>query len=271
MLLATEENLSVSQTSAIDAPVVIQLDQIHKIYSTGEIEVRALRGVSLTIRKGEFVAIMGSSGSGKSTLMNILGCLDRPTQGKYILDGEDVSLYSKDERADIRNRRIGFVFQGFNLLSRTSALENVELPLLYADTSTDESRRRAIAALAAVGLAGRESNKPNQLSGGQQQRVAIARALVNQPALILADEPTGNLDSHTSIEIMEIFQRLNREQGITIILVTHEHDIAEYAKRVIVFRDGQINRDELIANPRDAREDLAALPIKTDKEVANKS
>ncbi len=271
MLLATQENLAISQTPEINAPVVIQLNQIHKTYNTGEIEVRALRGVSLTIRKGEFVAIMGSSGSGKSTLMNILGCLDRPTQGKYILDGEDVSLYSKDERADIRNRRIGFVFQGFNLLSRTSALENVELPLLYADVSTAESHHRAMAALAAVGLAGRESNKPNQLSGGQQQRVAIARALVNHPALILADEPTGNLDSHTSIEIMEIFQRLNREQGITIILVTHEHDIAEYAKRVIVFRDGQISRDEQITNPRDASADLAAPPVNTSEEVASKS
>lgn len=226
----------------------------------GDIEVHALRGISLTIRAGEFVAIMGASGSGKSTTMNIIGCLDRPTRGTYILDGQDVSQLSKDERADIRNQKIGFVFQGFNLLSRTSALENVELPLLYSGADSAERHRRALAALASVGLAGREQNNPNQLSGGQQQRVAVARALINEPAIILADEPTGNLDSRTSVEVMEIFQRLNREKGITLVLVTHEMDIAEYAKRIVVFKDGKINRDEVIAQPRDASEELKELP-----------
>lgn len=245
---------------------VIQLDHIHKIYTMGDVEVHALRGVSLTIREGEFVAIMGASGSGKSTMMNIIGCLDRPTRGAYILDGQDVSELSKDERADIRNRKIGFVFQGFNLLSRTSALENVELPMLYAGVDGAERRRRALDALASVGLAGREQNHPNQLSGGQQQRVAVARALVNQPALILADEPTGNLDSRTSVEVMEIFQRLNRDHGITLILVTHEPDIAEYAKRIIVFKDGRIKRDELVADQRDAAEELRNLPEIVDEE-----
>lgn len=245
---------------------VIQLDHIHKIYTMGDVEVHALRGVSLTIREGEFVAIMGASGSGKSTMMNIIGCLDRPSRGAYILDGQDVSELSKDERADIRNRKIGFVFQGFNLLSRTSALENVELPMLYAGVEGAERRRRALDALASVGLAGREQNHPNQLSGGQQQRVAVARALVNQPALILADEPTGNLDSRTSVEVMEIFQRLNREHGITLILVTHEPDIAEYAKRIIVFKDGRIKRDELVADQRDAAEELRNLPEIVDEE-----
>ncbi|MBX3277324.1 MAG: ABC transporter ATP-binding protein [Acidobacteria bacterium] len=245
---------------------MIQLDHIHKIYTMGDVEVHALRGVSLTIREGEFVAIMGASGSGKSTMMNIIGCLDRPSRGAYILDGQDVSELSKDERADIRNRKIGFVFQGFNLLSRTSALENVELPMLYAGVEGAERRRRALDALASVGLAGREQNHPNQLSGGQQQRVAVARALVNQPALILADEPTGNLDSRTSVEVMEIFQRLNREHGITLILVTHEPDIAEYAKRIIVFKDGRIKRDELVADQRDAAEELRNLPEIVDEE-----
>src|SRR5712691_5889460 len=186
---------------------VIQLDHIHKTYMMGDVEVHALRGISLQIKQGEFVAIMGASGSGKSTTMNIIGCLDRPTKGTYILDSQDLSRLSKDQRADIRNHKLGFVFQGFNLLSRTSALENVELPMLYAGVETSERHRRSLAALAAVGLAGRERNHPNQLSGGQQQRVAIARALVNEPALILADEPTGNLDSRTSVEVMEIFQR----------------------------------------------------------------
>ncbi|HYX40139.1 MAG TPA: ABC transporter ATP-binding protein, partial [Pyrinomonadaceae bacterium] len=197
-----------------EARPVIELEHVHKTYTMGDVEVHALRGISLTIRAGEFVAIMGTSGSGKSTTMNIVGCLDRPTRGMYILDGQDVSALSKDERADIRSRKLGFVFQGFNLLSRTSALENIELPMLYAGLDTGERHRRAIEALHSVGLAGREQNHPNQLSGGQQQRVAIARALVNDPALILADEPTGNLDSRTSIEVMEIFQRLNRERGI---------------------------------------------------------
>jgi len=239
---------------------VIQLDQIHKTYTMGDVEVRALRGVSLTIRAGEFVAIMGASGSGKSTIMNIIGCLDRPTRGTYILDGQDVSELSKDERADIRCQKIGFVFQGFNLLSRTSALENVELPMLYLGVEGAQRHERAMAALAAVGLAGREQNNPNQLSGGQQQRVAVARSLVNDPALILADEPTGNLDSRTSIEVMEIFQRLNRERGITLVLVTHEPDIAQYAQRVVVFKDGKIRKDYQVDEPRDAAEALRSLP-----------
>ena len=243
-----------------EARPVIQLDHIHKTYTMGDVEVHALRGVSLTIREGEFVAIMGASGSGKSTTMNIIGCLDRPTRGTYILDGEDVSEMSKDERADIRCQKIGFVFQGFNLLSRTSALENVELPMLYLGVETVERDRRALEALAAVGLAGREKNHPNQLSGGQQQRVAVARSLVNNPALILADEPTGNLDSRTSVEVMEIFQRLNRERGITLVLVTHEPDIAQYAQRVVVFKDGKIKKDYLIEDQRDAAEELRNLP-----------
>lgn len=239
---------------------ILEIDHLHKVYKTGDVEVHALRGVSLTIREGEFVAIMGTSGSGKSTMMNILGCLDRPTRGKYILDGNDVSQLSKDQRADIRNTKIGFVFQGFNLLSRTSALENVELPMLYANVPTEVRHKRAHEALVSVGLAGREYNHPNQLSGGQQQRVAIARSLVNNPSLILADEPTGNLDTRTSIEVMEIFQRLNREKGITIVLVTHEQDIAEYTQRVVVFRDGKIKRDYRIDEPRDAAEELRLLP-----------
>jgi putative ABC transport system ATP-binding protein len=257
----------VSPTRAESALPVIQLEQIHKIYRMGDVEVHALRGISLTIQHGEFVAIMGTSGSGKSTLMNIIGCLDRPTRGRYILDGEDVSQLSKNERADIRNRKIGFVFQGFNLLPRTSAMENVELPMLYAGMGAAERKRRALAALASVGLAGREDSLPNQLSGGQQQRVAIARSLVNQPAIILADEPTGNLDSRTSIEMMEVFQRLNREQGITLLLVTHEHEIAGYAGRVIFFRDGKIKRDEAVAEPLDAAEELKSLPEIMDSEI----
>jgi putative ABC transport system ATP-binding protein len=241
-------------------PTVIQLDHIHKTYTMGDVEVHALRGVSLTIKEGEFVAIMGASGSGKSTMMNILGCLDRPTRGSYSLDGEDVSEMSKDQRADIRCQKIGFVFQGFNLLSRTSALENVELPMLYLGVDTAQRHQRAKEALAAVGLAGREQNHPNQLSGGQQQRVAVARSLVNHPALILADEPTGNLDSRTSVEVMEIFQRLNRERGITLVLVTHELDIAQYAQRVVVFKDGKIKTDYQIEDQRDAAEELKNLP-----------
>jgi putative ABC transport system ATP-binding protein len=249
-----------SVLSQLLARPVIELDHIHKTYTMGEMEVHALRGISLTIREGEFVAIMGTSGSGKSTTMNIIGCLDRPTKGSYILDGQDVSEMSKDERADIRNKKLGFVFQGFNLLSRTSALENVELPMLYAGIESGERQRRAAEALAAVGLVGRERSHPNQLSGGQQQRVAIARALVNDPALILADEPTGNLDSRTSVEVMEIFQRLNRERGITLILVTHEHDIADYADRVILFKDGKIKKDYAIDQPRNAAEELQQMP-----------
>lgn len=252
-----------SEPAARPEPI-INLDHIHKVYKMGDIEVHALRGVSLTIRQGEFVAVMGVSGSGKSTMMNIIGCLDQPTRGTYILDGRDVSKFSKDDRADIRNQKIGFVFQGFNLLARTSAIENVELPMLYAGIGTEERRRRAQEALEAVGLAGRENNHPNQLSGGQQQRVAIARALVNHPTIILADEPTGALDSRTSVEVMEIFQRLNRERGITLMLVTHEHDIAEYAQRVVIFRDGKIRSDEPVLNRRDAAEELKTLPALDD-------
>jgi putative ABC transport system ATP-binding protein len=248
-------------TPAPETRPVIELDHIHKVYTMGDVEVHALRGVSLTIRAGEFVAIMGASGSGKSTTMNIIGCLDRPTRGTYILDGEDVSQMSKDERADIRCQKIGFVFQGFNLLSRTSALENVELPMLYLGVDAATRHQRASEALAAVGLSGREQNHPNQLSGGQQQRVAVARALVNNPALILADEPTGNLDSRTSVEVMEIFQRLNRERGITLVLVTHEHDIAEYADRVIVFKDGKIKSDYAVEHRRNAAEELKNMPV----------
>ncbi|HEY2961713.1 MAG TPA: ABC transporter ATP-binding protein [Pyrinomonadaceae bacterium] len=244
-----------------EARPVIQLDHIHKVYTMGDVEVHALRGVSLTIREGEFVAIMGASGSGKSTTMNIIGCLDRPTRGTYILDGEDVSQLSKDVRADIRCQKIGFVFQGFNLLSRTSALENVELPMLYLGVDATARHQRAMEALAAVGLTGREQNHPNQLSGGQQQRVAVARSLVNHPALILADEPTGNLDSRTSVEVMEIFQRLNRERGITLVLVTHESDIAQYAQRVVVFKDGKIKSDQPVTAQRDAAEELKNLPV----------
>jgi putative ABC transport system ATP-binding protein len=239
---------------------VIQLENIHKTYTMGDVQVHALRGASLTIDAGEFVAIMGASGSGKSTTMNIIGCLDRPTKGTYILDGQDVSAMSKDERADIRSRKIGFVFQGFNLLSRTSALENVELPMLYAGVPGAQRHERAMQSLAAVGLAGREQNHPNQLSGGQQQRVAVARALVNDPALILADEPTGNLDSRTSVEVMEIFQRLNRERGITLVLVTHEPDIAQYAGRIVVFKDGKIRKDYPVEDQRDAAEELKHMP-----------
>jgi len=232
---------------------LIYLENIKKVYSTGDIELMALKGISLKIEQGEFVAIMGSSGSGKSTAMNILGCLDRATEGVYLLDGQDVSRLSKDELADIRNRKIGFIFQGFNLLPRTSALENIELPMLYLGIKTNERLKRSQKALSMVGLAGKEQSCPNQLSGGQQQRVAIARSLVNDPSLILADEPTGNLDSKTSTEIMEIFQVLNRE-GITIILVTHEPDIAQFAKRIIVFKDGLIKEDKLVPQPLDAHQ-----------------
>jgi len=224
-------------------PPLIRVRDLRKVYHLGDVEVLALRDVSLDIAQGEFVAIMGASGSGKSTFMNILGCLDRPTAGSYRLGGTDVAGLGADELAEIRNRRIGFVFQSFNLIPRTSALENVELPLFYGEVPLAQQRPRARAALAAVGLAEREQHLPSQLSGGQQQRVAIARALVNDPPLILADEPTGNLDSQTSAEILEIFQRLNRSRGMTVVLVTHEPDIALHAGRVIVFRDGRVVSD----------------------------
>jgi putative ABC transport system ATP-binding protein len=223
---------------------VIKLDNVHKTYHTGEVDVLAVRGVSLEIAQGEFVAIMGASGSGKSTMMNIIGCLDRPTEGRYLLDDVDVSHLDRDELAAIRNKKLGFVFQGFNLLSRTSALENVELPMLYTHNhlTSAEQRERAIHALQVVGLADRSDHHPNQLSGGQQQRVAIARALVNSPAVLLADEPTGNLDTRTSAEVMGVFQKLN-EEGITIVMVTHELDIASYTKRNVIMRDGEVVRD----------------------------
>ena len=234
-----------------------------KIYRMGDHEVRALRGVSLDIHQGEFVAVTGPSGSGKSTFMHITGCLDRPTSGAYELDGRDVSQLSKDELAKVRNQKIGFVFQGFNLLSRTSALDNVELPLLYRNEQqlkAAERHKRALAALDAVGLGQRYHHMPNQLSGGQQQRVAIARALINEPSILLADEPTGNLDTRTSIEVMGIFQRLNTEKGITVILITHEMDIAEYATRLIRFRDGRVVADQPVVHRRNAADELAALP-----------
>ena len=241
-------------------PPVVQLRDIRKTYRNGDLEVHAVRGVSLDIQPGEFVAIMGASGSGKSTLMNTLGCLDRPTGGSYVLDGIDVSGLDREARADLRNQKLGFVFQGFNLLARTSALENVELPMLYSPkrVPADEMRRRALAALDIVGLAERSDHLPSQLSGGQQQRVAIARALVNEPRLLLADEPTGNLDSRTSIEVMGVFQSLN-EQGITLVMVTHELDVASYCKRILVVRDGLVVRDEPVANRLNAAEELAKL------------
>jgi putative ABC transport system ATP-binding protein len=238
---------------------IIQIQGITKIYHAGEVEVPALRGVDFSISEGEFVAIMGASGSGKSTLMNILGCLDYPTTGEYILDGKKVNELSKTELADIRNQNIGFVFQSFNLLPRTSALENVELPLLYDRFHrVSNPRQNAVEALQRVGLADRLHHDPNQLSGGEQQRVAIARALVNQPTLLLADEPTGNLDTKTSVEVLSLFQELN-QQGITVLIVTHELDISLYAKRVIELRDGVILRDEPIRNRHSAKDDLIEL------------
>jgi putative ABC transport system ATP-binding protein len=235
---------------------IIETKGLTKVYKIGDIYVHALNGIDLTVERGEFTAIMGASGSGKSTLMNILGCLDQPTAGEYFLDSVDLKTTAKNEYADIRNQKIGFVFQVFNLLSRTSALENVELPLLYdRKRRISDPRRAALEALERVGLADRIDHQPSQLSGGQQQRVAIARALVNQPAMILADEPTGNLDTRTSIEIMTLFQELN-DQGITIVLVTHESDIATYAKRIVTMRDGRILRDIAVEHPRNAKEDL---------------
>jgi putative ABC transport system ATP-binding protein len=239
---------------------VIQLVDFHKTYQTGEVEVHAVRGVNLSVEPGEFLAIMGASGSGKSTMMNTIGCLDRPSRGQYLLDGVNVGTLSRNALADLRNRKLGFVFQGFNLLARTSALENVELPMLYARParSAREQRQRAMKALTMVGLDQRADHTPSQLSGGQQQRVAIARGLVNEPRVLLADEPTGNLDSRTSIEIMGIFQQLN-DAGMTVVMVTHELDIARYCKRVIVMRDGLIRSDTLVADRLHARDELARL------------
>jgi putative ABC transport system ATP-binding protein len=240
-------------SSSLNGASVVRLVDVHKTYRSGEMEVHAVRGVSLEIAHSEFVALMGASGSGKSTLMNILGCLDRPTRGNYFLDGSDVSRLNRDQLADIRNGKIGFVFQNFNLLPRTSARENVELPLLYGPRrlTSGELREKADRVLASVGLQGREDHAPSQLSGGEQQRVAVARALINDPEVLLADEPTGNLDSRTSVEIMDIFQRLN-ERGITIVLVTHEPDIASYARRNVVMRDGRVLSDQLVARRLDA-------------------
>ncbi len=261
-MMATPQTDVVSHSTAAAQPV-IRVEDVHKYYELGETRVHALRGVSVEVLRGEFLAIMGASGSGKSTFMNILGCLDKPSSGLYLLEGTEVSTLSKQELAAIRNRKIGFVFQGFNLLSRTTALENVELPTLYARISKVEGEKRARAALDMVGLGDRTEHFPSQLSGGQQQRVAIARALVNRPAILLADEPTGNLDSRTAVEIMEIFQQLN-DGGLTIVLVTHEPDISQFAKRAIIFRDGKIRRDERLANRPRAADVLRNMPTLED-------
>ena len=248
---------------------VIEIKDLVKDYKVGEMLVHVLKGISFEIERGDFVSIMGPSGSGKSTLMNILGCLDKPTSGTYTLDGISVGNLTRDQLAEIRNKKIGFVFQQFNLLARTSAAENVELPMMYTDASARERRERAMKALLAVGLAGREEHQPSQLSGGQQQRVAIARSLVNDPSIILADEPTGALDSRTSIEIMAIFQRLNREKGITMIVVTHDPDVATYSNRSIHFKDGTLRLDERLAHPRDAHQDLEQLPAEQPEGVSS--
>jgi putative ABC transport system ATP-binding protein len=248
-------------------PAVIEIKDLVKDYKLGQVPVHVLKGISFEIERGDFVSIMGPSGSGKSTLMNILGCLDKPTSGSYTLDGIGVAKLNRDQLAEIRNKKIGFVFQQFNLLARTSAAENVELPLMYTDASARERRERAMAALFAVGLAGRQDHQPSQLSGGQQQRVAIARSLVNDPKIILADEPTGALDSRTSIEIMAIFQRLNRQEGITMIMVTHDPDIASYSNRNIRFKDGRLQGDERVAQTREALKDLEQLPAEQPEEV----
>jgi putative ABC transport system ATP-binding protein len=246
---------------------LIRVEQLVKTYFLGEVKIPALKGVDLSIQAGDSVAIMGASGSGKSTFMNILGCLDRPTSGKYFLDGNDASGLSRDNLAQIRNKKIGFVFQSFNLLGRTTAIENVELPLFYNNSSSRERHQRAMEALTIVGLQGREHHLPSQLSGGQQQRVAIARALVNKPPLILADEPTGNLDTRTSLEIMDIFQKLNQDSKISIILVTHEPDIAFYTRRHVVFRDGKVIKDETV-QPRQAARDLAQMPAPKEEGIS---
>jgi putative ABC transport system ATP-binding protein len=248
---------------------VIEIQDLVKDYRVGEMVVHVLKGISFEIERGDFVSIMGPSGSGKSTLMNILGCLDKPTSGTYTLDGISVGHLNRDQLAEIRNNKIGFVFQQFNLLARTSAAENVELPMMYTDAPARERHERAMKALLAVGLAGREEHQPSQLSGGQQQRVAIARSLVNDPSIILADEPTGALDSRTSIEIMAIFQRLNREKGITMIVVTHDPDVAAYSNRSIHFKDGKLQLDERLAHPRDAHQDLEQLPAEQPEGVSS--
>ena len=245
--------------------VIISVNELTKIYNMGEVKVHALRGINLDIIEGEFTSIMGPSGSGKSTFMNIIGCLDLPTHGKYILDGQNVSNFNKDQLAGIRNKKIGFVFQTFNLLARTSALENVELPLLYdPSVRTKDRKERAMEALKMVGLTDRAGHFPNQLSGGQQQRVAIARSLVNNPVIVLADEPTGNLDTRTSYEVMSIFQQLNMK-GITIALITHEPEISQFASRNVIFRDGKISKEEKVSAIRNAAEELAALPLEEDE------
>jgi putative ABC transport system ATP-binding protein len=249
----------IASPATVGSGSLIEIHDLHKVYRMGDVRVHALRGVSLNVERGEFVAIMGASGSGKSTFMNLVGCLDRPTSGRYVLEGIETSRLSRDELAGVRNKKIGFVFQGFNLLSRTSAVENVELPLVYSGLRGRERHRQARQALETVGLGGRMEHAPNQLSGGQQQRVAIARALVVEPAIILADEPTGNLDSRTAVEIMSVFQKLNRDHGLTVVLVTHETDIAQYAKRTVRFHDGKIAADTLVSQPRDAAADLAAM------------
>jgi putative ABC transport system ATP-binding protein len=251
--------------AALDAAStpVLRVEDVHKYYAMGETRVHALRGVSFEVERGGFVAIMGASGSGKSTLMNILGCLDLPSSGRYCLEGIDVAQLDKITLASIRNRKLGFVFQGFNLIARTTALENTALPTLYTDLRKYERWRRAAAALALVGLSDRADHFPSQMSGGQQQRVAIARALVNHPAILLADEPTGNLDSRTSVEIMDVLQGLN-EKGLTIVMVTHEHDIAQFAKRVITFRDGRLRTDEEVRWKKRAKEVLETLPVLDD-------
>lgn len=245
-------------------PELIQIEGVTKVYLAGDVTVRALRGVTLTIARGEFVALMGPSGSGKSTFLNVVGCLDRPSAGQYLLDGLDVGCLTRNQLATLRNKKIGFVFQNFSLLPRTTALDNVELPMLYWRGAVPDRRQRALAALRMVGLAEYAHHHPNQLSGGQQQRVAIARALVNRPEIILADEPTGALDSRTSIEIMAIFQRLNREAGITLMMVTHEPDIAAHASRIIRFRDGSVMDDRRISVPRDAAQELVEMPLMED-------
>ena len=261
--MATISQPAVPPITTSDHRVIIQVEDVHKYYDLGETRVHALRGVTVSIERGEFVAIMGASGSGKSTFMNIMGCLDKPSSGRYLLEGIEVSQLSKKDLAAIRNRKIGFVFQGFNLLSRTTAQENVELPTLYAQVSKEEGQKRAREALELVGLGDRMLHFPSQLSGGQQQRVAVARALVNRPSILLADEPTGNLDSRTSVEIMEVFQKLN-DGGLTVVLVTHEADVAQFAKRSIQFRDGKIRRDEPIVNRPVAAEVLKSLPTLED-------